>query len=396
MDTQDPSTPVHYNDSKRRNNVKFITTFIISSLSKVLIGFLFVATKYCLPYFDPLLFSALRLTMASVLLFPFLVPHIRKLVATTKSHPHALLLYPLYALCTATSPVFINYAAQYTTVSNIGILTSLMPAYSFVLSVCLGHEKLTLVSITAVLVAMVAALGIVDMSTISVNLSDSVGIILMVAQGVFGAVFNELTKEFVSMGFDSVSISVVSFIGAGALTWSCWLILAPFHGLYTFTPNLLDTSLRAWVSLLYAGVFGTAVVWLVVAWSARQLSAVAISTQMLIVPPVSSILGTLFFDDPTGVGTVLNMFEVLLGLLLLATRKPRTKTAPAVEEAQETLETDSPILEVKSTRGDSDSDSELESKTPEDISLSAIPSSFDSYPILEFPEHQDLELPSDP
>ncbi|KAG9391405.1 EamA-like transporter family [Carpediemonas membranifera] len=299
----------------------YALSFVISSLVKILVAILFVATKLGTESFDPLLWCTIRSSLGSMIVLPVFVIRWKKFVGIVRTKPKTLMGLPVLCACYSLAPLLMSYAAVYTTVSNVGLIGCITPIFSMVFSVALGHERLSIVAICALLVAFTGVLGILDLSSLRLSSGgDLAGVIIMIFNTISAAVYFEFSKIYHRLGYDTVILTTISFVGSSIFTFLLWLVTMPFNLLLADLPDFSSMGWDVLAAALYAGVIGTGVQWLVISWATSRLPTVVVAVENLLVSPLSMFFGVLIYNDPLDSDIVLNTAQVLLGLLLLVTR----------------------------------------------------------------------------
>ncbi len=240
------------------------------------------------------------------------------------------MLLPLLTLTSFMPPFLINYSSMLTTVTNVGLIVSLVPVFNFVNSVCLGREKPSIVSIGALMVALIGVMGMLDLGGLRISVRDAAGIGVTLLNDLFGAAYADVSKFYREWDYPGAFIAFLAFLLAAIVSWVALLVSLPFSLPYA-TP-ITEIPLGAWISLLYAGVVGTGVVWFIVSWSSGYLPTLVIGTQMLLVPPCSAVFGFLFFDEKLSFTVIMDTALIVIALVLLifrpsAPRRPSTSNA---------------------------------------------------------------------
>ncbi|MBI3841080.1 MAG: DMT family transporter [Thaumarchaeota archaeon] len=196
----------------------------------------------------------------------------------------------------------LNAAEKVVNASLAGLLISLAPLTTVLLSSVVLHEKLTL-KIWGALALAVAGAFVISSPDLSFT-GTAVGPGLVVVAALAGAVFTVASKPLVSKYGPFPVAAWAAFLGTA--------ILLPLA-----TPSLVEQSLalsaQGWASVLYLAILSTVVANMIFYTLVSRQAVSKLGVQLYLVPIVSAAGGVLILGENLGI-------EILAGgaLLLLA------------------------------------------------------------------------------
>lgn len=288
----------------------------LAALFTILVwGTTFISTKVLLTAFQPV----------EILFFRFVLG----LAALLAAYPHPLkgttakqeLIFAAAGLCGVCLYYLLeNVALMYTMASNVGVILSVAPCFTALLSrlVLKGEEKLGIRFFAGFGVAM-AGIVLVSLNGSSLQLNP-VGDLLALLAAFVWACYSILTRKIAGFGFHTI-LTTRRVFGYGILFMIPALFLFGFRldlGRFANVPYLLN--------LLFLGLGASALCF--VTWNAavKLLGAVKTSVYIYLVPVITVAASVLILQEPftwmTGAGIVLT-----LAGLLLSESKPRKERA---------------------------------------------------------------------
>ena len=186
------------------------------------------------------------------------------------------------------------------------------PAFLSILGWLVLKEKLTLVQISGILLAMTGVIVVVskgDLTSLSIGKFGAPGDVLILISSVNWAVFSILSRHGLKRHPSTRMTFWVMTIG--------WLITsAAFVGQGHFTelPNL---DARGWWSLIYLGIFTTGLAY--IAWFdvLSQLPAAQSGAFLFLEPPSSMIVAAIILNERVTIASIIGGAVILLGVWLV-------------------------------------------------------------------------------
>lgn len=278
----------------------------LAALFTILVwGTTFISTKVLLTAFQPV----------EILFFRFVLG----LAALLAAYPHPLkgttakqeLTFAAAGLCGVCLYYLLeNVALTYTMASNVGVILSVAPCFTALLSrlVLKGEEKLGVRFFAGFGVAM-AGIVLVSLNGSSLQLNP-VGDLLALLAAFVWACYSILTRKIAGFGFHTI-LTTRRVFGYGILFMIPALFLFGFRldlGRFANVPYLLN--------LLFLGLGASALCF--VTWNAavKLLGAVKTSVYIYLVPVITVAASVLILQEPftwmTGAGIVLTLAGLLL------------------------------------------------------------------------------------
>ena len=284
----------------------------LSGLLTILIwGTTFISTKVLLKDFLPV----------EILFFRFLLGYLalwavsrRPLKGTSRSQELTFVLAGFCGICLYY--LLENIALTYTMASNVGVIISMSPFFTALLSHLLlkGEERLGASFFIGFVVAM-AGIVLISFQGSSLKL-DPAGDLLALLAAFVWACYAILTKKISGYGYDIILTTRQTFF-YGILFMIPALFLFDFH---------LELSRFAQpvhlLNILYLGLGASALCFVTWNFAVKLLGAVKTSIYIYMVPVITVITSALILKEPVTWMTVAGTALTLAGLLLSERRKP--------------------------------------------------------------------------
>lgn len=291
----------------------------LSSLLTILIwGTTFISTKILLVDFQPVEILFLRFLMGLLALL-LIYPH--RLKGTDRRQEFTFALAGLCGICLYY--LLENIALTYTMASNVGVIISVAPFFTAILTHLFlnGAEKLQAVFFLGFFVAMIGIFLIsFNGSTLQLN---PVGDLLALLAAFIWACYSVLTKKISSFGYNTIlTTRRVFFYGI--------LFMLPALFLFDFKMELARFAEPVnLLNLLFLGLGASALCFVTWNFAVKLLGAVKTSVYIYMVPVITVITSSVILHEKvtilSGIGTILT-----LAVLFLSERRPslEIKTKP--------------------------------------------------------------------
>lgn len=272
-------------------------------------GGTFVAGKIIATSVGPWSAAFLRFVFASSVLLYFTRKHEGCFPKITKTQIIPILLLGLSGICLYN--YFFFTGLRLIEAGRGALIIANTPIFIFLLSAFFFKEKLTLVKMLGILISVTGAVIVISKGDPDVILDGHLG------KGelyIFGCVlswtvFSLIGKSVISNLSPLVSITYASLVGVAGL-----LIPAVMEGL---VQNLAVYSLTDWLSLMYLGVFGTAIGFVWYYEGIKQLGAASASQLINLVPVSAVILAFIILDEPVTKSLVVGALLVITGVYVM-------------------------------------------------------------------------------
>lgn len=268
-------------------------------------GTTFISTKVLLRSFQPV----------EILFFRFIMGLLALLIA----NPHRLrtksvrqeLTYAAAGLCGICLYYLLeNIALTYTLASNVGVIISIAPFFTAILTHLLmrSEERLRLPFFVGFLAAM-AGIALISFPGSSLELNP-MGDLLAVLAALVWAIYSLLTRKISSFG-NPVILSTRRTFFYGIL------FMLPALLLFDFRPELSRLADPACLlNLLYLGLGASALCFVTWNFAVTQLGAVKTSVYIYMVPVITVITSVLILHEALTVFSVIGTVLTLAGLIL--------------------------------------------------------------------------------
>lgn len=272
-------------------------------------GGTFVAGKIIATSVGPWSAAFLRFVFASSVLLYFTRKHEGCFPKITKTQIIPILLLGLSGICLYN--YFFFTGLQLIEAGRGALIIANTPIFIFLLSAFFFKEKLTLVKMLGILISVTGAVIVISKGDPDVILDGHLG------KGelyIFGCVlswtvFSLIGKSVISNLSPLISITYASLVGVAGL-----LIPAVMEGL---AQNFATYSLTDWLSLMYLGIFGTAIGFVWYYEGIKQLGAASASQLINLVPVSAVILAFIILDEPVTKSLVVGALLVITGVYVM-------------------------------------------------------------------------------
>ena len=223
-----------------------VWTLSLLLLSQVLFGSNQIMGRFIEGVVPPIGLSFWRWIVATLVVLPFTVRHIRQFgpVILQEWRIYLGLAFCLIVLGNTTIYIALNY----TTAINAAIVSSVQPAITFVLSWLFYREFVTKGQISGAFIAVLGVFYIISRGDISVliNLTLNPGDIWMIISVTGFSMYAVLLKKLPSSVPAILTLNVIQCLGI------FWLI--PFYVWETFYSQPMDLNKITVISVLWAGI----------------------------------------------------------------------------------------------------------------------------------------------
>jgi len=265
-----------------------------------------MAIKIGLRTLPPFLSAGLRFFVAFLTLFLF--TRLRRTSIPDGWTNHRFYLVFGFLNFTA-SYGMVYFGQQYIPSGLSSVLFSAMPFFVVGLSVFfLKEEKISLLKVAGVTIGFLGLLVIfLDQWRLS-HPQAWLGMLLVMLSPLFSAGGTILAKK-ARQKFDPVSMSTVP------LLYAALMFLTVAH--FTEQNALIEFDTTAVLSILYLGIFGTAIAFVVYFWMLKTTPAILMSMITFITPPLALLWGWAFLGEPVSWRLITGMVIIFGGIFLV-------------------------------------------------------------------------------
>jgi drug/metabolite transporter (DMT)-like permease len=274
----------------------------------VLWGLSFVATRVALRDIGPMTLAFLRFAMAVLVLWPFVRRTLGR-VKPTRQDRRDLFLMGFLGVTLAF--VLENYGLERTTASHAALLISVAPIATALTEAVMARRVPARRVILGLLLAFGGVVLIVgqDDSGDATLLGDALILATVAIWVVYGFLTKRLTREH-----------PVGWVTGVALLWGAATLL-PLAAWETWRLGWTPPSPWAWASLIFLGIFCSALAYL---WWNRAIAILGVTTTNSLIygmPLVAVIGGVLILDEPLTPEVLAGGALIIVGLVLSNMRR---------------------------------------------------------------------------
>jgi drug/metabolite transporter (DMT)-like permease len=285
----------------------------------VIWGINFSANKYALGVLPPLVFSASRFVLASVLLA--VVVAIWK---PGKPIPFRQMggLIALGVVGNTLYQVVFMYGLKTTTVINGALILAALPVFVAVLGIVFRVERPTPALWLGMLVAMAGVTIVIAGRGAHFSTDTLQGDILVLAACFFWAAFT-VGVRFFGRGQNHLRVTAITtYAGTPGLVLLAWHDLA--------TTKWAALSAPAWVALLYSAIFSIVVAYGLWAFAIQGVGSNRTAIYNCVVPVFAALVAWVVLGERPGLGQALGAVLVFAGVIVSQRQPPIPVPASAV------------------------------------------------------------------
>ena len=263
----------------------------------------FIAAKIGLRSFPPLTMASFRVCAAGLVIIPFYLGVRRMRLAAFAKTDSALgrgftrrdvwtFLY-LGFFGVSVNQFCFTLGLHYTSVNHSAVIVGMGPIYTLILAVLLRLERATWHKAVGMTIAFTGIAVLASEHGISAHSASLLGDAITMTGSVGFAIYAVLGKR-VAGEYDALTMTAYNHF-AGALillplaVHQAWMLHA--------TGNWRAVQWEAWAAILYMGLFGSAVAYLLYYWLLRYLEASQLSAFTYLLPVLATILGILTLGE---------------------------------------------------------------------------------------------------
>jgi drug/metabolite transporter (DMT)-like permease len=257
----------------------------------------FIAAKIGLRSFPPLTMASFRVCAAGVVMVPFYLC-VRRLRLTafaenetaskrgfTRRDAWTFLYLGFFGV--SVNQFCFTLGLHYTSVSHSAVIVGMGPIYTLILAVLLRLERPTWHKAVGMAIAFTGIAVLASEHGISAHSPSLLGDAITMTGSVGFATYAVLGKR-VAGEYDALTMTAYNHF-AGALV----LLPLAVHQAWSLgsAGNWRAVPWQAWAAILYMGLFGSAVAYVLYYWLLRYLEASQLSAFTYLLPVLASILG---------------------------------------------------------------------------------------------------------
>lgn len=289
---------------------KNITGHCASALTILIWGTTFISTKILLVAFQPVEILFFRFTLGFLALW-LLYPH--RLRGTGRKQELTFAVAGMCGVCLYY--LLENIALVYTMASNVGVIVSVSPFFTAVLSWLILKEEKPEVSFFAGFVLALAGIFLISFHGSGWSLNP-VGDLLALLAAFVWACYSILTKKISEYGYRTIPVTRRTF------AYGIFFML-PVLILSGFSPKLAELSVPIYLgNLLFLGLGASALCFVAWNFALRALGAAKASAYIYMVPVITVAASASVLHEPVSPSTIAGTLLTLAGLFLSESRGP--------------------------------------------------------------------------
>ncbi len=295
-------------------NDKQITGHIAAFITIIIWGTTFISTKILLADFQPVEILFFRFVLG---LFALIIVYPKRLRGTTVKQEITFAVAGLCGICLYY--LLENIALTYTLASNVGVIISVAPFFTAIMSHIFMKTEEQL-KINFFLGFIVAMTGICFISFNGRELElNPVGDILAIAAALVWAVYSLLTRKISDYGYNTIQTTRRIFAYGIA-----FMIPTLFFFDFNFDLSRM-TSAQNLCNLIFLGLGASALCFVTWNYAVKLLGAIKTSVYIYIVPVITVIASAIILQEQialiAGIGTALTLAGLFLSEAKITSKK---------------------------------------------------------------------------
>lgn len=269
-----------------KNNYKYYIAMVITT---VLFAGAFIAGKFGISSFSPVVLTYLRIGLATVIIFPIMMLKEKENWKLKKDE--IFISFKLGLIGMTFYHFFFFTALQYTTASNASVINASMPVITAILASFMLKEKLSAKKIVLILIAFLGViLTITKWNFIDIyNNGFNKGDLIMLCATTSWSVYGILVKKGIK-NTSPLKMTTYSFL-------MCTLIMTPFAFKEIVFDGALNVPAHAYLAILYMAIFPTVIGYTVQQACIKQLGPSQAALFVNLVPVFSIIMALIFLKE---------------------------------------------------------------------------------------------------
>jgi drug/metabolite transporter (DMT)-like permease len=275
-------------------------------LAVIFWGTSFIATKVALNELTPKTIISLRLIMASSLLL--IIALIRKEDFSVNCRNH-LNIFVLALI--AVFHLWIQVTGlKFTTAANTGWIIGTAPIFMAILALIFFREKITVLQIIGIVIAMTGLLLLVGKGDITnINLIENKGDLLVLASAFTWGVYSMVNKK-ISLSYPPLMTILYLFIMMA-------IIIIPFNLNKETINSVIHLSSISWVAVLFLGLFCSGTAYVIWAYALREMESAKVGAFLYFEPFVTVLAAWIFLAETITTLMILSGIIITIGVFMV-------------------------------------------------------------------------------
>ena len=280
--------------------------YLLILLAVIFWGTSFVATKKVLAELDPVTIIALRLVLASILLFIIAIVTKRKFTINLKNHGSIFIL-----ACIAVFHLWIQVTGlKYTTASNTGWIIGTAPIFMAILAIIFFKEKISFIQSTGILIAMFGLLLLIWKGDITnIDLIQNKGDLLVLASAFTWGVYSMVNKK-IALSYSPLMTILYLFIMMS-------IIIVPVNLSDEVVESVVHLSTIGWISVLFLGLFCSGIAYVIWAYSLRDLESAKVGAFLYFEPLITVAAAWILLQESITILMLVSGIIITFGVILV-------------------------------------------------------------------------------
>ncbi len=279
-------------------------------------GSTFLAIRIGVQAAPPLLFAAMRFVVAGALLFGWTL--LRRESRPTAKQWRSIFILAVLIFLIDYGLVF--WAEQRIASGIAAVIMATIPAFTALFEILiLKTQRLTARLAIALTIGLA---GVAILMSHAFNLGDAP----VDTPGAIALIIGSITWSLASVLSRRLPLPESKFVSSGAQMLVGGILLtlaaAAHHEFRGFAFS--SVSRAGWLALIYLIILGSLIAFTVYVWLIHHQSPTKVGTYAYVNPVVAVVLGYFFAAEPVGLRTLLGAACVLIGVIIITTRRTPT------------------------------------------------------------------------
>lgn len=292
-----------------RERDRFLGTLAIS-VTMLMWGFNFIATKLALRDIDPFALMQIRHVFSALLFILILKFKSGSVISEVKTNWKKVL--PVSFLGIVANQIFYLWGLNHTTPSHSALMYTLLPIFTAIFAWLLIGEKINLVRWFGILIAFVGAVWLVTEGRFDFGGDKMAGDIITLGAVITFSLFLVLAKPVLS------SIGVIRTLGIA------YILTLPVVPIFCLVPSIQQDwtaiTSTSWAGTFYLILFGTVLAYLAHQYSLKRLSSAVIAAFAYTQPVLAAVFSVLVLGENLPSAFYISAILIFSGLLIAQKR----------------------------------------------------------------------------
>jgi len=300
------------NDKEKNKDFLKNKFIIIIGITIVFWAFAFPFIKLGLEELSPINLTIMRLFIACILFFLFLLIKPKKFSKLQKKDIVPIFLLGFFGVIVY--HLGLNYGEQYVSASVASLIIAIIPVFVVFLALTFLKEKITFKIIIGVVLSLIGVLiiSIFGKPENSIEISYISGAITVLISSLVGAGYTVAGKKMLSR-YSPFSLTIYAFLFGS-------LGLIPFVNLTLFE-QVATLSIRGWIILLFLGICPTVIAYILWYVALEIKSASKLGTYLFFIPVLSTIISVILLNEKITWLFIIGGALVIFGLYIVNKRE---------------------------------------------------------------------------